>query len=178
MMRARIRTLAGNKHGSAAVEFALVAPMFLALIFSILEAGWFFFVSSAVEQANASAARLIRTGQVQTGGITRAAFFNEICDIVDTFGDCDDTLTVDVSRYATFGALAADLSDPVCRDADEDAVDALPYEAGGQREIVRVRVCFLYKPINPGIGLNLDNTGDGHRKIVSVSIFRNEPYED
>jgi Flp pilus assembly protein TadG len=178
MVRAKIRSLGGNERGSAAVEFALIAPMFFALLFSILEAGWFFFVSSAVEQANANAARLIRTGQVQNGGVTREAFFDEICNVVDAFGDCAQTLTVDVSRYATFDALSNDLNATVCRDADDDAVDGIPYDAGGQREIVRVRVCFLYKPINPGIGLNLDKTGDGHRKIVSVSIFRNEPYED
>jgi len=178
MIRAKIRSMAGNRQGAAAVEFALVAPMFLALIFSILEAGWFFFISSAVDQANANAARLIRTGQVQTGGVSRDAFFDEICNVVDTFGDCADTLTVDVSRYATFGALANDLNAPVCRDADDDVVAALPYDAGGQREIVRVRVCFLYNSISPGIGLNLDNTADGRHKIISVSIFRNEPYED
>jgi len=162
-----------SRKGTAAVEFALVVPVFLALIFSVLEAGWFFFVSSAVEQANASAARLIRTGQVQNGGI-----FDEICDVVDAFGDCNEKLTVDISRYATFGALAADLAAPVCRDADDDDVDALPYETGVQREIIRVRVCFLYKPLNPGLGLNLDNTGNGYRKVVSVSIFRNEPFEN
>jgi len=174
----RLCGFAKSRNGAAAVEFALVVPVFLALIFSVMEAGWFFFVSSAVDQANASAARLIRTGQVQTGGITKAAFFDEICDVVDAFGDCNDKLTVDISRYATFGALAADLAAPVCRDADDDDVDALPYETGVQREIVRVRVCFLYKPLNPGLGLNLDNTGNGHRKVVSVSIFRNEPFEN
>ncbi len=178
MARSRFRRFAKNKKGAAAVEFALIAPIFFALMFSILEAGWYFFISSAVEQANANAARLIRTGQVQNNGVTKEAFFNEVCDIVDTFGGCSEKLTVDVSRYATFAALAADLSAPVCRDADHDDVDALPFGTGIQREIVRVRVCFLYKPINPGIGLNLDNTGDGHRKIVSISIFRNEPYED
>ncbi|MEM9013873.1 MAG: TadE/TadG family type IV pilus assembly protein [Pseudomonadota bacterium] len=173
-----IRKFSGNQLGSAAVEFALIAPIFFGLMFSILEGGWYFFVNSAVEQANARAARLIRTGQVQANDISREDFFDEICQIVDAFGDCDDKLTVDVSRFANFAALSADLTDTVCRDADDDAVDALPFNAGAQREIVRVRVCFLYKPLNPGIGLNLDPAGDGHRKIISVNIFRNEPYED
>ena len=172
------RKLARAKGGAAAVEFALIAPLFLALLFSILEAGYFFFVSSAVDQAAARAARLIRTGQAQsaTTPISRQAFFDEICDVVQHFGDCASRLTVDVARYTDFATLAADLAAPVCRDADDAAVDALPYAVGAQREIVRVRICFLHKSINPGLGLDLSQAPDGSRKLISVTIFRNEPF--
>lgn len=172
------RRLARDKRGAAAVEFALIAPIFLGLVFSILEAGYFFFVTSAVDQANARAARLIRTGQAQDAGmpITRDEFFDRICEVVALFGDCGQRLTVDVARFSDFDALADDLSAPVCRDADQDAIDALPYDAGDQREIVRVRICYLHKTINPGLGLDLAEAPDGSRKIVSVSIFRNEPF--
>lgn len=168
-----------DKRGAAAVEFAIVAPLFLALLFSILEAGYFFFVSSAVDQATARAARLIRTGQAQsaTTPISREAFFDEVCDVVKAFGDCDAKMTVDVSRFTTFAGLAADLSAPTCRDADDDAVDALPYSVGAQREIVRVRICYIHKTFNPGLGLDLAQAADGTRKIVSVAIFRNEPFD-
>jgi Flp pilus assembly protein TadG len=177
MRRDANRRFAKCRSGSSAVEFALVAPIFLALTFSIIEAGYFFFVSSAVEAANAKAARLIRTGQAQAGSISREAFFEEICDTVELFGDCNERLTVDVARFATFAALAADIAAPVCRDADTDAVDAIPYQTGGAREIVRVRVCYLHKSFNPGLGLNLDRAADGRVKMFSTSIFRNEPYD-
>jgi len=179
--RSRARTagsrFARARDGASAVEFALVAPLFLALTFSIIEAGYFYFVDSAVEAANAKAARLIRTGQAQTTALSREAFFDEICDVVDIFGDCGTQLTVDVSRFATFSALAADVAAPVCRDADPDDVDAIPYAAGGARDIVRVRVCFLHKSFNPGLGLNLEKTNAGALRMISTSIFRNEPYE-
>lgn len=168
-----------NKDGATAVEFALVAPIFFALIFSILEAGWFFFVQSAVEQANANAARLIRTGQAQ-GGITKEAFYEEICRVVKKFGSCDDRLTIDISNYADFSTLAADLTAPTCKDPDDPSIQGAQFDQsnyGNQRDIVRVRVCFLYKPINPAIGLNLANDSNGNRKLVSVSIFRNEPFD-
>lgn len=171
--------IGGDARGSAAVEFALVAPLFLALVFSILEAGWYFFVRSAVEQAGANAARLIRTGQAQDG-VAREDFFNEICRVLDAFGDCNDTLTIDISRFANFQALAADLSDPVCRNKDDPTIEGAQFDEddyGEQREIVRVRICFLYKPINPALGLNLAQSDDGRRKIISVAIFRNEPFE-
>jgi Flp pilus assembly protein TadG len=172
------RRLSKDKRGATAVEFALVAPIFFALTFSILEAGYYFFISSAVDQAAARAARLIRTGQAQATAapINREAFFDRICEVVDLFGDCSTQLTVDVARYNTFAELAADMSAPVCRDADDDAVDAIPYAPGAEREIVRVRVCFLHRSINPGLGLNLARAADGSRKMISVTIFRNEPF--
>jgi Flp pilus assembly protein TadG len=169
---------ARDRRGATAVEFALVAPVFFALVFSIIEAGYFFFVNSAVDQAAAKAGRLIRTGQAQSVAtpITREAFFNEICKVIDIFGDCNTQLTVDVSRYNTFAALAADLSAPTCRDADQAMQDAIPYAPGAEREIVRVRICYLHKSINPALGLNLKQAPDGSRKMISVTIFRNEPF--
>ncbi|WDI29996.1 pilus assembly protein [Hyphococcus flavus] len=161
------------------MEFAIVAPVFLALVFSILEAGWYFFVTSSVETATTNAARLIRTGQAQSSDMSRDAFFNEICRVVDQFGACDDKLTIDISSFSSFGELAADLSDPVCRDKDDPSIEGAQFDKnsyGGQRDIVRVRVCFLYKPINPGLGMNLRQTDHGGRKIISVNIFRNEPF--
>lgn len=165
------------RNGSSAVEFALIAPLFLALAFSILESGYFFFVESAVNAANAKAARLIRTGQAQTNSISRQAFFDEICDVVDLFGDCAEKLTVDVARFSSFAELAADAAAPVCRDADPEDVDAIPYSVGAARDIVRVRVCYLHKGFNPGLGVNLERASGGAVKIFSTSIFRNEPYD-
>ena len=172
------RRLAKDRKGATAVEFALVAPVFLALTFSILEAGYFFFISSAVDQAAARAARLIRTGQAQstTTPISRDAFFDRICEVVDLFGDCDAQLTVDVARFSTFDELADDVTAPTCRDADDDAIDAIPYAPGAEREIVRVRICYLHRSINPALGLNLAEAPDGSRKMISVTIFRNEPF--
>lgn len=165
-----------SRRGSSAVEFAIVAPLFLALTFAILEAGFFFFVQSSVEAANAKASRLIRTGQAQAAGFDRQAFFDEVCDVVKILGDCDAKLTVQVQRYNSFAALAADNSAPTCRDADQAAVDAIPYQTGASREIVRVRVCYIHEALTPGVGLNLGRSASGEVKLVSTSIFRNEPF--
>ena len=167
-----------DRRGAAALEFAIVAPVFLMLLFSIFEAGWFFFAGSAVEQATSNAARLIRTGQAQsaTTPIGKAAFFDEVCRVVQLLGPCGSRLTVDVQRFDNFGQLAADLAAPVCRDASAASVAAIPYNAGGQRDIVRVRVCFLHQTINPALGLKLARTPDGLRKVYAVAIFRNEPF--
>jgi len=106
-------------------------------------------------------------------------FFDEICGVVGVLGDCEEKLTVDVARFDSFADLRADAAAPICRDADPASVDFddLPYETGAARDIVRVRVCFLYEGANPAIGLNLRSGPAGARRIVSTTIFRNEPFE-
>ncbi|MBI1393253.1 MAG: hypothetical protein GC152_10985 [Alphaproteobacteria bacterium] len=169
-----------NRRGAAAVEFAIVAPVFFMLLFSILEAGIYFFISSSVDAANAKASRLIRTGQTQDGAISRDAFFDEVCEVVSHFGDCDARLTVDVERYDNFADLAADIANPVCRDSDPSAGEPdpadRPYQSGGARDIVRVRICYLYDSFNPAIGFNLKKADGGAHKMISTSVFRNEPF--
>lgn len=168
-----------DTRGSTAVEFAIVAPLLLALIFSVIEAGWYFFVTSSVHQANANAARLIRTGQAQANDMSADAFFDEVCRVVNSFGDCNEKLTIDVARFDNFAALSDDMSNPVCRNRDDPSIAGAQFskaDYGAQRDIIRVRICFLYKPLNPALGLNLAQTEHGERKIISVSIFRNEPF--
>jgi len=170
----------GDRNGASAVEFALIAPIFLALMFSILEAGYFFFITSAVDAANAKAARLIRTGQAQ-GGISRDDFYDEICDIVSKFGNCDEKLTVGIASFNDFSELAADLSNPICRDENDPTIQGAQFDEtdyGVQRQIVRIRVCYLHKNLTPGLGLNLEDAGGGALKMISTSIFRNEPFSD
>ena len=168
-----------NQRGAAAVEFALIAPIFFGLMFSILEAGVFFFVNSAVTEANAKAARLVRTGQAQ-GALTPDAFYDEICSVVSVFGDCSERLTVDVARFDDFSDLAADTTSLQCRDSADSSIAGAQFtdaDYGARRDIVRIRVCYLHRPLNPALGLSLNKNGDGFREMVSVAIFRNEPFD-
>ena len=166
-----------TQRGAAALEFAIVGPIFLALLLSIFEAGIFYFVSATVDTATKQAARLVRTGQAQDG-LTREDFFNRVCDIVKTFGNCQKKLTVEVTRFNSFDALSKDNSTPTCRDADEEAVGNIGYQTGGRREIVRVRVCYLQPVLTPGLGLNLNHTNNGEARLISTMIFRNEPFQE
>ena len=60
-----VRRFVRQQDGAAAVEFALVAAPFLALIFAILETALVFFAGQALETAVANSSRLIMTGQAQ-----------------------------------------------------------------------------------------------------------------
>lgn len=165
-----------DRKGSAAVEFALVAPPFLALMMSTFEVGWFYFAASQVDAATIETARLVRTGQVQKADFDKQDFFNEVCPNVQIFGDCDETLTVEVTVFNSFAELAADNAPVVCTNDDPSEIAALAFEPGTDNSIVRLRVCLLYKTINPTIGVNVSETADGKRRVFGTYIFQNEPY--
>ncbi|WP_375202986.1 TadE/TadG family type IV pilus assembly protein [Hyphococcus sp.] len=175
------REFGKDSRGSTAVEFSIIAPIFLMMMFSIFEVGWFFFANSVVDATVGDAARRIKTGQVQKSfGDLDDKFdemYEDICDVLSTFGDCTNRLTIEVDTYASFSALAADTSPATCADAPPDDVSAIPFNPGGELEIVRLRICYLYTTLNPAIGLNLSEPGTNKRRLISTSIFRNEPYE-
>ncbi len=179
--RLAAREFQDDSRGSTAVEFAIVAPVFLMTMFSIFEVGWFFFANSVVDATVGDAARLIKTGQVQKSFGDDADKFDDmyedICDIVSVFGACATRLTLEVDTYTTFAQLAADNSPPVCADAPPDDVAAIPFNPGDELQIVRVRVCYIYTTLNPAIGVNMSEPGTNKRRLVSTAIFRNEPYE-
>ncbi len=175
------RRFAGDRSGAAAVEFSMIAPIFLLMMFSTFEVGWFFYANSIVDASVSEAARLVKTGQIQQlAGTEQQKFdviYDTICDILNTFGACDTRLTVEVQTYATFSDLAADTTVPTCADAPPADVSAIPFVPGDELQIVRVRVCYIYDTINPAIGINVSEPGTNKRRLVSSMIFRNEPYQ-
>ena len=58
--------------GSAAVEFAMVAPVFFLILMATIESGVIFFGQSVLQNAVNDAARLVRTGQPPASAWTAA----------------------------------------------------------------------------------------------------------
>src|SRR3982751_4753908 len=90
-----------NGRGSAVVEFALVAPMFFALLFAIIETALMFFASQVLETVTQDSARQIMTGQAQNAAMTQAKFKTLVCSKVAALFDCNG-ISVDIQSYTAF----------------------------------------------------------------------------
>lgn len=176
-----------TQSGSVTIEFALLFPLFAGLMFSICEAALFHYSTTVIEETVSKASRKIRTGQAMIAqdptasdacSSEKACFFEEVCDTLSKFGSCQENLSIDVTKFDSWSALNSDLSNPVCANSDEYDVESMPFVRGDQLEIIRVRVCFTLKTINPGLGMSLAKTEDGKRALISTYVFRNEPYSD
>jgi hypothetical protein len=154
------------ERGAAAVEFAIVAPVFLGLMFATFEVGWFYFVNSQIDSATVEAARLIRTGRAQKENFDKQEFYDAVCG----------KLTVEVRRFTSFNQLATDNSSIVCSDDAETLIAGLPYDPGTDNDIVRLRICYLYQTLNPALGVNLSDRANGKRRLYGTFVSRNEPF--
>src|SRR5258707_3590759 len=105
-----LRRFGRSRRGSAVVEFALVAPVFFALLFAIIETALMFFASQVLETVTANAARMVLTGQAQTAGYATGSAFksNVVCQsgsVANVLFDCTNGAYVDVQSYSAFSSV-------------------------------------------------------------------------
>jgi Flp pilus assembly protein TadG len=165
-----LRRFARQQEGAAAVEFALVAAPFLALIFAILETALVFFSGQALETAVADASRLIMTGQAQTQGMSQTGFKSAVCARIYGLFDCQNGVYVDVKTFSSFASVAM----PTPIDGQGNFQNSFNYNPGGPGDIVVVRLFYQWPVYVSLLGLN--NLSGGKRLMVATAAFRNEPY--
>lgn len=168
-----VRRFARKDDGAAAVEFALVAAPFLALMFAILETAIVFFAGQVLETATADSARLVMTGQAQKGGLSQEQFKTEVCKRVLGLFDCDGGIKVDVRTYSSFAA--ANTSKPI--DANGNVTFTPAYQPGSPGDIVVVRLLYEWPVYVSLPGLNLADLSGGKRLLMGTAAFRNEPFQ-
>src|SRR5579884_3514899 len=117
--RVRAGRFLRRQEGAAAVEFALVALPFFALMFAIIETALVFFAGQSLEAAAAEAGRQIMTGQVQGNATIKNADDYKtyiICPYLQgSFFDCVNGVYVSVKTYSSFqnAANGADSGPPL-----------------------------------------------------------------
>lgn len=170
-----------RQEGAAAVEFALVAVPFLALLFAILQTALVFFAGQVLESATAEASRLILTGQAQTTDFTTGAasptgysaadFRNAVCEHIFGLFSCGG-IQVSVQTYSSFASVNT-TSLPVTNGQFDST--KLKYDPGGPGCIESVQVFYQWPMFVSLLGDSLSNLGNS-RLLIATSVFRVEPY--
>lgn len=161
--------------GAAALEFALVAPLFLLLLFGIIAVGLVFAGNMTLENAIAQGARKIRTGEAQSQGFDAAKFKSEVCKFLTAPLSCGG-LKLDVRTFSSFGS--SDLTNPL--DSSGNLKSEFNYQPGVGGQVVLVRAFYewdLLAVLPQAIRLSLSNMQDGNRLLVATIAFRNEPFK-
>jgi Flp pilus assembly protein TadG len=166
-----LRRFRRNRGGSAAIEFALVAPVFFALLFAIIETAIMFFASQVLETITQESARMILTGQAQTASYTQAQFKTYVCSQIPALFNCANVY-VDVESYSAFTGVT--ISSQL--DASKNFINNMQYNPGGPGDIVVVRVFYAWQLFVTGLGYNISNMSGNQRLLVATAAFRNEPY--
>ena len=174
-VRNAIRRFRRNRRGSAAVEFALIAPVFFALLFAIIETGLLFFAGQVLETGTQDSARLMYTHQAYDTGMDETAFKTDLCNRVAVLFNCTGNLanlSVDVQYYAP--GTAINLTDPI---VSGSLTGPFTYQVPppGSVNTVVVRVFYQWPLYVTGLGYNIANLNGGKRLLAATAAFHVEP---
>ena len=172
-MRARMRSK--SRSGSAAIEFAFVAPVLFLFILGTIETGVLFFASSALQNATDDTARLIRTGQL-SGTMTASELKTQICSEITgliSSTNCNENLQVDLHSYSNFGS--ASYGSVTKKDGSLDSTK-MSVESTGSCDVVLLRTFYPWTVMTPMMSALLANMPNGQFLMASAAAFRTEPY--
>jgi len=168
-----------DSKGATAVEFALVATPFLAILAALVQAFLLFFAQALLENAVRASTRQILTGQVQTQdtSLTQAqavaAFHQTVCNNAAALFTCAG-LMVDV-QVANNWSSANTAMPALTYDNNGNVNNTWQFNPGNAGDIVVVRVMYLWPVFFGPIAFNLANQANGSREIMASAAFQNEP---
>lgn len=172
----RLRQLVRREDGTASVEFVLVLPVVFALLLSSAEAGFLQLRYVLLQRALDITVRELRLGQIPSP--THDKVKQEICKWTTMMPDCMGSLMVELTPVDTTNwtglnspASCVDRSEPLNQQV------APNFTPGTDDNLMLIRVCGVYDPYFPTIGLGLQITKDssGAYHLVATSAFVNEP---
>jgi len=164
-----LRRFRRSERGSAALEFALAAPVFFALLFAIIETSIVFLAGQVLETINQQAARMVMTGQAQNASYSQAQFASYVCNLVPAALFTCSSISIDVETYQSFSSASAD-----CNTAYSNG--NFQYNPGAAGDIVVVRIFYPWQLFVTGLGWNPSNLSGNKRLLCATAVFKNEPY--
>lgn len=169
------RRFAKSKTGSAAIEFAMVAPVLFLFLFGIIETGVIYFATAMLQNSTDDTARQFRTGQI-SGTVTSQSITDTVCSEINGLispSDCQSNLMVDVRAYSSFGGS----SYPGVTKSD-GTIDTtkLAVQPTSDCQVVLLRTFYPWKIMTPLLTPLLQNTQTGYYIVSAASAFRTEPY--
>jgi Flp pilus assembly protein TadG len=168
---ARFRTA---QRGATAVEFALIAPAFIALLFAVIQTTLFLFAQQVLQNAAVQSGRLFLTGSAQTGGLTQSQFLTDVCPMVQALFTCGK-LMVNVQSYSSFSG-ASTSAPTLTYNANGSVSNTWNYTTGTQGDIMVVQLIYQWPIVGMPIGNVLSSLGNGTTEMMGVTAFRVEPY--
>lgn len=174
--KSAMRRFRRNRRGSAAVEFALVAPVFFALLFAIIETGIMFFAGQLLELGTQESARLMLTRQAQTSAMDVTAFKTDLCNRIKLLFNCVGNLpniALDVKFFAAGTSIT--LPDPIVSGSLDTTSLTYSLPANGTTDTVVVRAFYQWPLFVTGLGYNIANLSGNKRLLSATAAFHVEP---
>jgi Flp pilus assembly protein TadG len=177
--RNRFGAFIGDSKGATAVEFALIAVPFLALLAGLIQTFLLLFAQSVLENTVRASARQILTGQTQTADASltpaaaMAAFHQTVCNNANVLFSCTG-LMVDVQVANNWSSANTGMP-TLTYDSNGNVTNIWQFNPGNAGDVVVVRVIYLWPVFFGPIAFNMANQANGSREIMASAAFQNEP---
>ena len=156
-----------NDIGASAVEFAILAPFFLGIVFVTIMVGVIYMAKSELDAATQAAARAVMTGQATTS----AQLQSTLCANVGGIFNCANLMT-NLNSYSSLGSL--NTTTPTLTFAGNGSVsNAFGANFGNVGNIMVLQVMYQM-PVVAGQLFNFSNLSNGNLLLVSTAVFVNE----
>ena len=178
-----------NRHGSAVIEFAIVAPVLFLMLLGIIEMGLVFFTTNIMEAATNIAARIGKTGYSGNFPSRDQYIRDQIYRLSGGFLD-SRRIEISILSYGEFANIGQeepftdqngnnqyDFGEPFIDingngrwDRDQGAGNP-----GGRGDVVFYRVSYPWSIFTPLIG-SLVTDESGNYEITALATIRNERF--
>ncbi len=158
------------ERGATAVEFALIAPAFLATLIAVFQTCIFLFAQMALQNAAVQAGRYFMTGQAQNGGWSASTVVSKVCP--SALFTCSNMILVvqSASSFASANTSAPELYN------GSTPVTSFAYDPGTPGEVMVVQLSYPWSVVSGPLGFLLSNLPNGAAQMTGTSAFRVEPY--
>lgn len=166
-----------DQSGASVIEFTMLFPLFIVMIFGTFEAGWLMTKHMWVERGLDVAMRDVRLGNVEETSYEDIR--DRICEYIGGVNNCSGNIILTADVIELGGPV--DQSPTECVDRADDGAGVYSpsdgFSVDGNSNLVLMKLCVIVDPLIPNFGLALllplDESG-GYR-IRAASAFLNEP---
>lgn len=167
-----MKSFTRSQDGSTAIEFTLLFPIFIAVLFSAFEMGTLFLRFSQLDHAVDRVSRLMRINQGVS--YSEPTIRKMLCQEIGIVRSCEDSMAVEV---ASLNSIAMSGARNSCSGTGKIVRTPGAFSAGKKSEVLLMRVCMSFEPLTPFLGIALNLAPEGNNRYVAVSstLFANEP---
>ncbi len=169
----RFRKYLKTSSGNATVEFVLVFPVLIWIVFSTFELGWMTTRQMMLDRGLSLTIRDLRLGKIPNP--THDGLKNLICDRATILRDCVNSIHMELVPMSLLAGLPQ--TSTQCVDRTGEIAPVENFTSGVEEDIMFVRICVVVDPLMPGMGIGagLNLLDGGGFAMVAHSAFKREP---
>lgn len=168
----------GRDDGAAtAVEFALVAPLVIALILGGMQIAVIYLAQAELENAAQQAARIVLTNRAPAAGAAgQASFQSTVCGYLPALFTCSNVMVdLEAQSISAESSDALILTPPTLTYGSGGTVtNSWNYTPGSPGKLMILRVMYQWPVIVGPLGLAFSDLANGTLFMSSTQVFQNE----